>query len=195
MYEEIATIGLALWLGLPAWIANSTPVVFGGGKPIDGGRFFRDGRRILGDGKTIRGFISGVFFGTLTGVIQTLAAPSVKMMMSGYLQVTTDMDMILYFGSADVGIATSITVAFLLSLGTLVGDMSGSFVKRRVHIKSGGPSPFLDQLGFIIMALIFAYPLIQPNPIYPILLIVITLGVHWLSNAVGYLLGIKKNPW
>ena len=195
MYEEIATIGLALWLGLPAWIANSTPVIFGGGRPIDGGRLFRDGRRILGDGKTIRGFIAGVFFGTLMGTVQAIAAPSVKIMMSHYIDVTPDMDTILHFGSMNSGLSVGIIVAFLLSVGTLIGDMSGSFIKRRVSIKSGGPSPFLDQLGFIIMALIFAYPLIQPIPIYPILLIIITLGVHWLSNAVGYLIGIKKNPW
>ena len=66
MYEALALLELSIWLGLPAWIANATPVIFGGGRPIDGGRFMRDGHRILGDGKTIRGFIVGVFFGILT---------------------------------------------------------------------------------------------------------------------------------
>jgi hypothetical protein len=45
------------------------------------------------------------------------------------------------------------------------------------------------------MALIFAYPLIQPGPIYVAILILVTLGFHWISNALGYLLGLKKNPW
>jgi CDP-2,3-bis-(O-geranylgeranyl)-sn-glycerol synthase len=195
MYEVIATIGLAVWLGLPAWIANSTPVIFGGGKPIDGGKLFRDGRRILGDGKTIRGFLAGVIFGSLTGFIQALAAPSVRSMMVDYVDVTSDMDIILNMSSTFSGITVSVTVAALFSIGTLFGDMSGSFIKRRVSVKSGGPSPFLDQLGFIIMALIFAAPLLQPSPIYPMVLILITLGVHWISNALGYLLGFKKNPW
>ena len=195
MYEVIATIGLAIWLGLPAWIANSTPVIFGGGKPIDGGMLFRDGRRVFGDGKTIRGFLAGMIFGTLTGFTQAIAAPSVRSMMVEYVDVTPEMDAILNFSSTFSGILVSLTVAALFSIGTLFGDISGSFIKRRFSVRSGGPSPFLDQLGFIIMALIFAAPLLQPSPIYPMLLIIITLGVHWLSNALGYLLGFKKNPW
>jgi CDP-2,3-bis-(O-geranylgeranyl)-sn-glycerol synthase len=195
MYEVIATIGLAIWLGLPAWIANSTPVIFGGGKPIDGGKVLRDGRRILGDGKTIRGFLAGVFFGTLTGLIQAIAAPHVRSMMVDYVDVTSEMDIILNMSSTFSGILVSVTVAALISIGTLFGDMSGSFIKRRFSVESGGASPFLDQLGFIIMALLFAAPLLQPSPIYPMILIIMTLGVHWLSNALGYLLGFKKNPW
>ncbi len=195
MYEVLATIGLAVWLGLPSWIANSTPVIFGGRSPIDGGRMFRDGRRILGDGKTIRGFAAGMIFGGLTGLVQVLAAPSVRIMMTDYVDVTTEMDAILNLSSTFTGLTAGILVAILFSLGTLIGDLTGSFIKRRVSVKSGGPSPFLDQLGFIIMALIFASPLLQPSPVYPMILLILTLGVHWLSNALGYLLGFKKNPW
>ncbi|MCQ5340501.1 MAG: CDP-2,3-bis-(O-geranylgeranyl)-sn-glycerol synthase [Candidatus Methanomethylicia archaeon] len=54
---------------LPAYIANATPVIFKGKKPIDFGKNFIDGKRIFGDGKTFEGFISGLFFGTLTGII------------------------------------------------------------------------------------------------------------------------------
>ena len=48
MLEEIIpTIILAVWLMLPAYIANPSAALFGGGKPIDGGRKFSDGRRDL----------------------------------------------------------------------------------------------------------------------------------------------------
>ncbi|MFX1559586.1 MAG: CDP-2,3-bis-(O-geranylgeranyl)-sn-glycerol synthase [Promethearchaeota archaeon] len=186
MYEELAIFELAVWLGLSAWIANATPVLGGGGKPIDGGRLFRDGHRILGDGKTIRGFIVGVFFGTLTGVGQSLAAPYLRPILAQFVIISAEMDYVL---------SISIPVTFLLSLGALTGDVVGSFIKRRVNVKSGDPSPFLDQIGFIIMGLIFAFPLMSPGPIFVILLILTTLGIHWLSNVVGYLLGFKKNPW
>ncbi len=73
--------------------------------------------------------------------------------------------------------------------------MIGSFIKRSINVKSGDPSPFLDQLGFIIMALIFVFPLMMPEPGFVIILILTTLGIHWLSNALGYLLGLKENPW
>lgn len=57
-------------LFLPAYIANSTPVVFGGGPPVDGGRLWQDGKPILGKNKTIRGCFSGILAGTLIGVLQ-----------------------------------------------------------------------------------------------------------------------------
>lgn len=186
MYEELAIFQLSIWLGLSAWIANATPVLGGGGRPIDGGRNFRDGRRILGNGKTIRGFIVGVFFGTLAGIGQYFAAPYLRPILAQFVMITPEMDYIL---------SISIPVAFLLSLGALTGDVIGSFIKRRVNVKSGNPSPFLDQIGFIIMALIFALPLMIPSPIFVMILILTTLGIHWFSNALGYLLGLKKNPW
>jgi CDP-2,3-bis-(O-geranylgeranyl)-sn-glycerol synthase len=56
---------------LPAYIANSVPVVFSGKHPhpIDFGKNLRDGKRFLGDGKTYEGFFTGLFFGTLAGAI------------------------------------------------------------------------------------------------------------------------------
>ena len=186
MYEELALFELSIWLGLSAWIANATPVLGGGGRPIDGGRMFRDGNRILGDGKSIRGFVIGVFFGTLVGVGQVIVAPYLRPLLAQFVTITPEMDYVLFI---------SIPATFLLSVGALTGDLVGSFIKRRVNVKSGAPSPFLDQLGFIIMALIFAFPLLIPSPVYVIILILATLGIHWLSNALGFLLGLKENPW
>ena len=37
-------------------------VIVGGGKPIDGGKLFRDGRRITGDHKTWRGLTLGPLY-------------------------------------------------------------------------------------------------------------------------------------
>lgn len=186
MYDVLALIGLSLWLGLPAWIANSMPVIFGGGKPIDCGKKFRDGRRILGDGKTIRGFVTGVFWGTLIGVLQVIAAPYILAEMPNYLVVTPDMEVILSLG---------VLGGFLLSVGTLVGDMVGSFLKRRINLRSGAPAPILDQLGFILMALLFLAPIMTPGFQYVMVLIGITFFIHWISNVGGYLLGLKKDPW
>jgi CDP-2,3-bis-(O-geranylgeranyl)-sn-glycerol synthase len=60
----------SLYLIFPAYCANSVPVLLGGGPAIDGGRRFFDGKPILGPGKTIRGFLSGIAVGTLIGLIQ-----------------------------------------------------------------------------------------------------------------------------
>ncbi|MHA2378594.1 MAG: CDP-2,3-bis-(O-geranylgeranyl)-sn-glycerol synthase [Candidatus Thorarchaeota archaeon] len=186
MYEALALLELSLWLGLPAWIANAMPVIFGGGRPMDGGRVFSDGYRILGDGKTVRGFLVGVFLGTLTGVAQYLSAPYILPVMQQFVTVSPEMEYVLFM---------TIPAGILLSTGALIGDLFGSFLKRRVNVQSGAPSPILDQLGFIIMALMFAYPLLQPDSAYVAILIVMTLGIHWLSNTLGYLVGLKENPW
>ncbi len=60
----------SLWYILPAYMANMSPVIFGGGRPLDMGKKFLDGRRILGDHKTIKGFASGILIGTLVGCLQ-----------------------------------------------------------------------------------------------------------------------------
>jgi CDP-2,3-bis-(O-geranylgeranyl)-sn-glycerol synthase len=176
MYEELALLELAIWVGLPAWIANSTPVLGGGGRPIDGGHYFWDGRRLLGKGKTIRGFLVGIIFGTLIGVVQFFAAPYLRPLLAMYVTVTAEMDYVLFM---------QIPTAILMSFGALTGDLVGSFIKRRINVKSGDPSPVMDQLGFIIMALIFAAPVFAPSPVYIIILV----------NVLGYLLGLKSHPW
>jgi len=186
MYETIALLELAVWVGLPAWVANSTPVILGGGMPIDRGRVLRDGHRLFGNSKTIRGFVAGVICGTLTGAAQAFVAPFLEPILALYVVVTPEME---------TALLMNLSAAFLLSIGALTGDLLGSFFKRRANIKSGGPSPMLDQLGFVIVALIAGSFFLQPAPQYVQLLILITLCVHWLSNALGFIVGLKKHPW
>jgi len=66
----IAKIISTIILFLPSYVANSSPVVLGGGPPVDGGALWTDGKPILGANKTIRGTITGVLAGTIIGLIQ-----------------------------------------------------------------------------------------------------------------------------
>jgi CDP-2,3-bis-(O-geranylgeranyl)-sn-glycerol synthase len=59
----------ALYFFIPAYIANTFACILGKGRPVDLGRSFTDGRRILGDGVTIRGSLSGIACGVIAGVI------------------------------------------------------------------------------------------------------------------------------
>ena len=54
---------------IPVYIANSAPLLVKGKIPIDCGKNFLDGKRILGDGKTFEGFVFGTLFGFLVGLI------------------------------------------------------------------------------------------------------------------------------
>ncbi|MGQ9759491.1 MAG: CDP-2,3-bis-(O-geranylgeranyl)-sn-glycerol synthase [Candidatus Methanomethylicaceae archaeon] len=158
---DLYTIALSsLILISPAYVANSMPVVFKGSRPIDRGRNFIDGRRIFGDGKTFEGFISGLFSGTLLGII--------------------------------VGYPLH---AFLLSFGALIGDLVGAFIKRRMGMPRGHPVPLLDQLDFILGALVFVY-VIYPVTLEQVLfLALVTPPIHLFANLLAYLLKLKPQPW
>lgn len=151
---------------LPAYIANSSAVLFGGGKPIDLKKTLK-GKRILGDGKTIRGFTLGLVSGSLTGVVIGIVKGNPKLALLG----------------------------FLLSLGGLIGDIVASFLKRRINLKRGRPVPILDQLDFIFGALAFGSLLTVPSVDIILFIIILTPLAHLLSNRAGYWLGLKDNPW
>jgi len=54
---------------LPAMVANSAPVIIGGGPSIDAGARFIDSQPIFGKNKTIRGFLGGILIGGMIGVL------------------------------------------------------------------------------------------------------------------------------
>ena len=154
---------------LPAYIANASPTILGGGTPIDLGKKFIDGRRIFGDHKTIRGLISGIVIGTLTGPL-------------------------LYLLGAETDLFNSFFRALLLSIGTHIGDLTGSFIKRRINLKPGESAPILDQLGFLIFALILSTPVYPIDIPMVITLIMITLILHPITNLIAYKAKIQETP-
>lgn len=163
----------ALYYILPAYCANASPVIFGGGKPIDHGRKFIDGKPVFGPHKTYRGLASGLLIGTIIGWMQEFLAPSIG----------------LPRGSTCLG--------FMLSAGALLGDLVGSFLKRRLNLKPGSPLPVIDQVGFVLMALFFG--LIFDPASLPLLkaalIIALTIPIHLLTNLIAYLLHLKETPW
>lgn len=160
---------------LPCYFANAAPVLIGGGARMDFGVKLPDGEDLLGKTKTIRGFVGGIAIGVI-------AAAVISFMLPGLL-----------FGDQK----TLFLSGALLSVGALVGDAAGSFVKRRLGISSGKPSPILDQLDFIAGALVFAYPV--ANSIYTIesiaFIVILTYLLHVVTNAAANRLGLKKVPW
>ena len=60
--DWIALLIFSLLFIVPAYISNAGMVVVGKGKPVDGGKYWKDGRRILGDHKTWNGLIKGPLF-------------------------------------------------------------------------------------------------------------------------------------
>lgn len=196
MLVQIGTsIVIGLWVMLPAYLPNSFAAVFGGGRPIDGGKTMKDGRRILGDGKTWRGFFAGVLLGFLTGVIE------IFLLSKGFH----------FFGVQLPGFSTSgVSGAFDLSafiailslaVGALLGDMFFSFIKRRLNIQRGKALPLADQYDFLIGAFLltaltsWSWLSGTLDGLIFIVILIMTPILHVSTNIVGYLAGIKNEPW
>jgi len=156
----------ALYIIIPTYCTNGAPVLFGGGRPIDLGRKLGDGERVLGDHKTIRGFASGLIAGTLVGV----------------------------FGSYVLS-RNMLTIAIPASLGALLGDMAGALLKRRLKIKPGEPLPLVDQLDFVVGAVLCVSLFSQISITVLLILLLVTLPIHFLTNVGAYALGLKEHYW
>lgn len=104
--------------------ANGAPVLVKRGTPVDMGRLFPDGRRILGDGKTLEGLLVGILMGAGVGAIYSSA----------------------------LGNPWFLPYSLTSAAGALLGDMGGAFIKRRLGLPRGAPAPVLDQMGFYLAA-------------------------------------------
>jgi CDP-2,3-bis-(O-geranylgeranyl)-sn-glycerol synthase len=160
----------ALMFVFPAYCANAVPVIVGGGHPMDFGRNFLDGQPVFGKNKTFRGFFSGFAVGTAAGLAETAV-----------------------FGLASFPALLGV----LLSLGALMGDLAGAFLKRRLGIAPGNLLPVMDQIDFIVGAILFSLPVSLPLLSWEIVVAVLTITppVHLLTNFAAYKLGLKSNPW
>ena len=124
------------------------------------------GKRIFGDHKTIKGTVSSLIAGIIIGLIESH--------FFSYL----------------------LPISILLVIGANIGDLFGSFIKRQVEFKPGKSAPILDQYGFFIFALIFAFSLGHLPDLYGLIFLVIVTGIlHLLTNIGAYLLKLKSVPW
>jgi len=162
---------------LPAYVANGSPVVgvriIGRRTPLDRGAKAWDGRRVLGDGKTVEGLIIGISTGTLAGLILYLCG--------------------------NVGNYRAALEPLLLASGAMLGDLIGSFIKRRIGLRRGQPAPGLDQLGFLVVALalsslVYGFPSWM-DTLTLMLLLAVTALLHLGTNYLAYLLGLKTEPY
>ncbi len=180
MADFLTEFWKALYFLISPYAANAFPPLVKGKRAIDFGKKFIDGKRLLGDGKTWEGLIAGTLFGTLCGSIAWLFHPKLNKI------------------ALDYGFSIPLITpekAFLLSLAALLGDMSGSFIKRRLGMERGAPAPVLDQLDFFFGSLLIGFFIVKITIGIIIWGAVLTLIIHRIANIIGHLLKIKKEPW
>jgi CDP-2,3-bis-(O-geranylgeranyl)-sn-glycerol synthase len=182
MVAILAVLAQAIWAMLPAYVPNNVAVLAGGGRPIDAGRTM-GGRRLLGDGKTWRGTIVGTAAGTALAVGLDALAPT---------------------ASAALGVGLTgfpLAGGLALALGAMLGDIGASFLKRRIGRQRGAAVPGLDQLDFVIGALVLAAVTVpgwfERTFTLPVIVavVVVTPLLHLGTNAIAYALGLKSEPW
>ena len=166
-------IAAAMWFIFPAYCANAAPVIFGGGQPIDFGKTFFDGKPFLGSHKTFRGFLAGLVVGTLVGLAQTLIFEHVLFEYGTQFRYT-------------------VFLGFMLSLGAVTGDLIESFIKRRLNRSPGKPLPIADQIDFILGAFLFSIPVSPPSLLSAVIILLVTIPIHLLTNLGAALLNMKN---
>lgn len=176
----LITCVMTLYFILPAYFSNGAGLLFGGGLPVDFGKTDSKGVRWIGDGVTWKGLIGGTLIGIITGIIQGLVAPYIISNFGQY--ITTPII---------TNVPEGIIIGFLLGFGALLGDALGSFLKRRLGIGRGKPAPILDQLDFLIVALILVSLVVKLDLMFIVMAIILTLIIHLLANTGAYLLGLK----
>ena len=172
-------------LFMPAYIANPGAVITGGHFRIDMGKSFNN-KRILGDGKTWSGLIGGTLIGMLSGLIIFYI---LELVHSSY-------------GNYSSNLLGALYVLFIMSFGSLFGDIAGSFIKRRLGMKRGARGSILDQWPFVIMSFIFLlffarafFIKFYGDTIPIIVLLIITPPVHRGVNVLAHKLKMKDVPW
>ncbi len=216
---ELGILSLALmtlWLYLPGFLANTFAMMWGkwlpktgyGPWPIDGGKNWKDGNRILGDGKTWNGLIGGsITSGLLCLLIVALmgdAPTSDNIESSIFAHPLTGAENS-WFSMGNELISAFILGTFL-GFACLVGDSTGSFIKRRRGLKREGEisskAPLLDTLPFAIMVFLWGQLFLgdslisSTDLIVPMLIIIIITPIlHRSFNLIGYAIGWKDVPY
>jgi len=215
---------------LPAYVANMSPplvakVVPRWNAPIDSGRLHKDGRRLLGAGKTWRGLAGAALAGAATAAIVASVVPAydhaglfagwdfghkgswgtppIRQASPSCVQACPPMAHV----TGPVPLWRIALFGAALGLFALVGDAVKSYFKRRRGKEGGAPWVPFDQLDFVLFglaaALAFSW-LLAPHWVWdaltgewlvPATIILLTPALHFVVNVLGYWLRLKEVPW
>lgn len=168
------------WLKLPS--SKRFAIALDGGLTIQG-------RRLLGDHKTVRGFMvmvpaTGATIPLLAQVLRT----SSLAMADGIWQLSVGHYLLLGLGAG---------------LGFMLGELPNSFLKRRLGIPPGGaPGRASAKVAFFvldrldsILGMLVAVSLLVPTP-WSVWAWVLLIGpaIHWSFSLLFYFLGMKAHP-
>ena len=212
---------LQIILIMPAYISNAGMLLFGkGGNPLDKEKVCKDGNRLFGPGKTLKGLIWGpvfgivvslsihaIFFFTWEGIENIILAfwggERVYILFNSTPEVAVDLFKVYMIGThwnekMWMGFIRLFIRVALVSFGAAGGDLFGSWLKRRLNKNRGEPVWGLDQLDFIVPAVLISMPFIIINLEFIaifVFIMIFTPSMAVIANVVSYYTGLKEVPY
>jgi len=171
-------IGKSIYATLPAIAANGAPILMKKvnflNYPIDFNKSFKSGERILGDHKTFRGLFFGVLFAMIAINIQYL------------IYTLTKLELTIY----DFSSINHLLLGFLMGFGVIMGDLTKSFIKRRLKIQPGQKFIPWDQIDCALGGLLFGR-IAWDFPIeYGITIVIVTFILHIAIRYIASFFGV-----
>jgi CDP-2,3-bis-(O-geranylgeranyl)-sn-glycerol synthase len=174
------------WFFMPSGVANIA--AFFSGKipyfkkfsyPADFYIKFR-GKRLLGEHKTIRGFIFGVISAIAIVYLQIYLYNSF-----GFIRDIVPLD---------YNLVNPYIFGFLSGFGALFGDSVKSFFKRQIGVAPGKSWVPFDQIDYIIGGILFTSFYTRLSAEQYVALFVVWFLLHPLTTLLGYILRLKESP-
>jgi len=170
-----------LYLFLPGYFANGSPPIIAKlpllrrwNTPLDLGGSW-NGKRLLGDNKTLRGVIMGTLLAGLVFLLQKFSLSAVVSTPSIHYS-----SLPWWFG-------------LLFGFGALfLGDCGKSFIKRRLGLAPGKPWVPFDQIDYTAGAFLATFWLFWPGWLGFLFLLVANALITASFHAAGHLLRINE---
>jgi CDP-2,3-bis-(O-geranylgeranyl)-sn-glycerol synthase len=182
----IKLLFFVFWFFVPAGVANigaffsgKIPFIKQFKTPVDMGLKFRK-KRLLGDNKTVRGFICGIVLSILAVYLQLYLYQHISFIKSSMLFNYNTINPII-FGA-------------LSGFGALFGDSVKSYFKRQLNIPPGGSWFPFDQVDYIFGGIFFISFYVRLGYLEYIALFLMWFLLHPLTTLIGYLLKLKESP-
>jgi len=157
---------------------------------MDGGHVCKDGKRLMGEGKTWSGFLGGVALATILGMI-----------LAGLVWLL-GIDKSWGWG---LKFPEMVFIFLPLAIGAMTGDALKSIAKRRMNMPRGSKFPIVDQYDFVVGAIglvaLFRWDWFHANYLEGVAIfalisvLMMTFLLHRGANIIAYRMGKKNEPW
>ncbi|MDH5736072.1 MAG: CDP-archaeol synthase [Gammaproteobacteria bacterium] len=89
----------------------------------------------------------------------------------------------------------SLATGLLVAVYSMLGDMSSSFIKRRIGLQSSSMAPFLDQIPEALLPAIFLMDTFNLSIWSVMLIVLIFIVMEILLSRLLYKWGVRKQPY